>query len=259
MTAPILQPTPHPEVNMALHQLLTNMQATLGDQLVGLYLGGSLALGDFDHQRSDIDFVAVTAGELSPERIDALREMHSRLRSTGTKWAGRLDGSYVPQSVFRHWTADHPPSPFVEGESLILTQQGSAVIQRHILHQHGVVVTGPSLATLLDPVDRDELHSALREMLAKWWWPLLADPAWLQQRSKQPFAILTLCRTIYALEQGKVASKPVAARWCQQRLGQEWSGVIEWALTTPYPATADHLATTLRLIQYTLDRYQQSS
>ena len=45
MSGSMLQPTPHPEINAALHQVLTHMQTTLGDQLVGLYLGGSLALG----------------------------------------------------------------------------------------------------------------------------------------------------------------------------------------------------------------------
>jgi predicted nucleotidyltransferase len=39
------------------------MQAVLRDRFIGLYLGGSLALGDFDPQRSDIDFVAVTVDE----------------------------------------------------------------------------------------------------------------------------------------------------------------------------------------------------
>jgi hypothetical protein len=85
------------------------MQAILGEQFIGLYLGGSLALGDFNPHRSDIDFVAVTVDELPPKLIIALEEMHTRLWATGTKWARKLDGSYVPQQVFRRWTSDHPP------------------------------------------------------------------------------------------------------------------------------------------------------
>jgi hypothetical protein len=144
----------------------------------------------------------------------------------------------------------------VEGDSFTFTNQGSAVIQRHIIHRYGVVVAGPSPQTLFDPVDADELRSALREMLEKWWRPLLDDPAWLQQSQKQPFAILTLCRTLYTLEHGIVASKPVAARWGQQALDAPWAALIEWALAWPHDAESDHLAATLRLIQYTLDRYQ---
>jgi len=138
----------------------------------------------------------------------ALAEMHGCFRATGTKWARKLDGSYVPQPVFRCWTADHPPCPFVEGDSFTLTNQGRAVIQRHILHQHGVVVAGTSPQTMLDPV----------------------------------------------AAYGIVASKPVAARWCQQALDQQWTALIAWALTWPHDTDANHLAATLHLIQYTLDR-----
>lgn len=253
MSVRIPRPTPFQDVNVFLNRLLSNMQATLGDQLIGLYLGGSLALGDFNPQRSDIDFVAVTVDELPPAMIVALGEMHANLWATGTNWARKLDGSYVPQQVIRRWTSDHPPCPFVEGDELTLTNQGSAVIQRHIIHRYGVVVAGPSPQSLIDPVDADELRSALRQMLEKWWRPLLDDPTWVQQSQKQPFAILTMCRTLYALEHGLVASKPVAARWCQQALDQQWTALIEWALAWQNGTESNHLAATLSLIRHTLD------
>ena len=41
------QPTPYQDVNGLLSLLLGNLQTILKDQVVGLYLGGSLALGDF--------------------------------------------------------------------------------------------------------------------------------------------------------------------------------------------------------------------
>ena len=254
MSANLPQPTSYQDVNIFLKLLLSNMQTVLGAQLIGLYLGGSLALGDFNPQRSDIDFVAVTVDELPPLMIIALQEMHTRLWATGTKWVRKLDGSYVPQPVFRHWTADHPPCPFVEGESFTLTNQGSAVIQRHILRQHGVVVARPRPQTLLDAVSADQLRSALRYSFEKWWRPLLDDTAWVAQSQKQPFAILTMCRTLYTLEHGVVASKPVAARWCQQVMDQQWTALIEWALTWPHATEANHLAATRSLIQCTLDR-----
>lgn len=256
MSVPIPQPTPYQDVNVAVTLVLSNLQAILQDHFIGLYLGGSLALGDFNLHRSDIDFIAVTLDELPPEMIVALEEMHIRLWATGTKWTRKLDGSYVPQQVFRHWSIDHPPCPFVEGDKFSVTQQGSAVIQRHIIHQSGVVVAGPSPQLLLDPVNADELQRALRDMLVTWWRPLLDDPAWVQQSQQQPFAILSMCRTLYTLEHGVVASKPVAARWCQQALGTPWSAVIEWALAWPHDTESNHLAATLSLIQYTLDRYK---
>lgn len=247
-----IRPTPYQDVNAFLDLFLVTLRHTLGHRFIALYLGGSLALGDFNPQQSDIDFVAVTLDELSPDLIVALEEMHRCLWATGKKWARKLDGSYVPRRMFRRWTADHAPCPFVERDSFTVTQQGSAVVQRHILHRHGVVVAGPSPPMLLEPVGADELRSALREMLERWWRPLLDDPAWLTQSQKQPFAILTLCRTLYTLKHGVVASKPVAARWCQQALGQEWVGLIEWALTGPHTTAANQPTAIQEFIQYIL-------
>ena len=257
MSVPIAQPTPYQDVNATLDLLLSSMQAVLGDRLVGLYLGGSLALGDFDPGRSDIDFVAVTADELPPEMVAALREMHARLWDTGSKWAMKLDGSYVPQQVIRRWTSDHAPCPFVEGDRFEATVQGSAVIQRHIIREHGVVIAGPDPHTLIDPVDADGLRDAMREMLEKWWRPLLDDPDWLQTSQNQPFAILTMCRTLYTLEHGVVASKPVTAQWAQGALGEQWAALIEWALAWSPDTESNQLTSTLKLIQYTLKRYAQ--
>jgi hypothetical protein len=250
------QPTPYPDINVFLKRLLSSMQSTLGDQFMGLYLGGSLALGDFNPHRSDIDFVAVTFDELAREEVTALQAMHTRLRDAGTKWARKLDGSYVPQQIFRHWTAGHPPCPFVEGDEFTVTQQGSALVQRHIIHQHGVAVAGPHPHEILDPVRAEELQRALHEMLEISWRPLLEDPAWVRQSQMQPFAILTMCRTLYTLEHGFIASKPVAARWFKQAIGGQWTELIDWALAAPHDTGSSRLAATLRLIEYTLERHK---
>jgi hypothetical protein len=256
MSIHIPQPTPYQDVNVFLSLLLSNMQAILGDHFIGLYLGGSLALGDFNPTRSDIDFVAVTSEESPLETIVALEKMHTRLWNTGAKWARKLDGSYVSQQVLRHWTSDDTPCPFVEEDRFCVTNQGSAVIQRHIIRQYGVVVAGPHPHTLIELVDAYDLRNALRDNLEKWWQPLLDDPSWVQQSQKQPFAILTMCRALYTLEHAIVVSKPVAARWVQQTIGEPWTELIEWALAWPQDPKSDHLRSTLSLIQYTLDRYE---
>lgn len=255
MSVQIPRPTPYPEVNSALAHVLANMQATLGDQFVGLYLGGSLALGDFKPQQSDIDFIAVTMDDLPPELIVALRAMHARLAATGDKWAAKLDGSYVPRHILRNWNSNQAPCPFIEGDCFLITRQGSAVLQRHIIREYGVVVAGPHPQTLVDPVD--DLPRAVRDMLEEWWRPLLDDPAWVQETQAQPFAILSMCRALYTLEYGELTSKPIAARWAQQTLGKSFDRLIAWALAWSPNQQSDHLAPTADLIRYTLNRYQE--
>jgi hypothetical protein len=250
-------PTPYQEVNGFLSHLLERQQDLLGEHLVGLYLGGSLALRAFNPSRSDIDFLAVTSDQLLPELVSRLKDLHTQLCVTHSKWAMKLDGSYVPRKVVRHWRADHPPCPFVEGNQFQVTQQGSAVIQRHIIREHGLIIAGLDPDELIEPVSIDEMRSALRDMLETWWRPELENPSWVTQAQNQPFAILTMCRCLYMVEHGDVASKAIAGRWAQKAFGQSWFEPIEWALTRPHDPEADHAITTLNFIAYTLDYFRQ--
>src|SRR3712207_5710617 len=59
----------------------------------GLYLVGSVALGDFRPHRSDIDFVAVMARRPDAASLRALERVHARLQE---RWRRPfLDGIYV--------------------------------------------------------------------------------------------------------------------------------------------------------------------
>src|SRR5512139_2679143 len=91
------RPTKYPEVNKILDLLLTSISQVLGNQLVGMYLYGSLSSGDFDPETSDIDFLVVTTSTLPDKTIADLEAMHHRLWNSGQKWAGKLEGSYIPK------------------------------------------------------------------------------------------------------------------------------------------------------------------
>src|SRR5690242_16250341 len=96
-------PTQYREVNAIVNELLTNVQAVLGPQFVGMYLYGSLALNDFSVDTSDIDFVVVTEEEVSPKMLAALQAMHLRIGSLSGKWATQLEGAYLSrQAIRRH-------------------------------------------------------------------------------------------------------------------------------------------------------------
>src|SRR6185312_1194051 len=90
-------------VRPILALLLSSIQDILGDQLVGLYLYGSLSSGDFDPASSDVDFVAVTCGAIAENdpAFEYLREMHERIAASGLPFADHLEGSYIPQVAWR--------------------------------------------------------------------------------------------------------------------------------------------------------------
>jgi predicted nucleotidyltransferase len=226
-------PTPYPDVNAILTLLFNSVQEILGNQLVGMYLYGSLSSGDFDSESSDIDFLVVTTSTLSDKAIAELRSMHQRIWKSGLKWSSKLEGSYIPKRDIRRHDTHSAPCPTVNEGKFYLDKRGSDwIIQRHVIREQGIVLTGPDPKTLIDPVSPEEIRRAVKGILQEWWLPMLEDPSWLKTHGGEyhAFAILTMCRALHALEHGTIVSKPVAARWAQKELGERWSRVIERAL-----------------------------
>jgi predicted nucleotidyltransferase len=103
-------PTPYPEVNDLVRKLVKKVQTILGSHLVGMFLEGSLANGDFDLD-SDIDFVVVTDEAISDDLFSALQAMHERIAMLDSRWAIQLEGSYVPQAALRRYDPDQALHP----------------------------------------------------------------------------------------------------------------------------------------------------
>lgn len=254
-------PTPYPEVNALLEQVLAGAQSILGSRFVGMYVDGSLASGDFD-QDSDIDFVVVTREAVSAEDFAALQALHDRLSALETPWAIQLEGFYVSQALLRRHNPAHGSCPNLErgwGERLKMVQPGEVWdIHRWVLRERGIVVTGPAPQTLIDPVPPERLRAVMGPGVASWLAYILDNPASLSRRGGQSYIVLTLCRILYTLDTGAVASKPTAARWAQQNLDPRWSGLIERAWEGRHNpdenASAEEVMETLEMIREVLKK-----
>ena len=82
---------------------LEGVQAIFRELLVGMYLHGSLASGDFNPQSSDIDFVMVTSEPVSDELLPKLAEMHEQLAASGMKLVTKLEGAYISKQAIRRY------------------------------------------------------------------------------------------------------------------------------------------------------------
>jgi len=251
-------PTPYPDVNEALKLLLTEVQKVLEDQFVGLYLYGSLSSGDFHPEASDIDFLVVTRELLPEQTIIALEAMHGQIWETGLKWAEKLEGSYISKRHLRRYKKSGVAYPTINEQKFYVAPHGSDWInQRHIIREQGVALAGPDPKMLIDPVRPDDIRRAVRGILHEWWFPMLDNPSWLRNHGSEyhAYAILTMCRCLHALEHGTIVSKPVAAKWAQEKLGNKWQQLIDQSLSTRLGAREFELyGDALELIRYTMDK-----
>jgi len=251
-------PTPYADVNATPRLLLARVRAALGAKLVGLYLYGSLAAGDFDPASSDVDFVAATTAQLDDTELAALAALHEEVAASGGTWGKRLEGAYVPLDALRQHNPRDMRHPFLSSTTPFgIHELGwDWVINRHTLRERGVIVDGPPPATLIDPITRAELTHAVRMLLRTDWARYLDDPELLRARNYQAFAIFTMCRALYALERGEFVSKSAAATWADQHLEAQWRPLVERARAWRADKMLDDAALpeTLRFLRHVIER-----
>jgi Domain of unknown function (DUF4111) len=257
-------PTGRPGVDRAVARLLDGVAEAVGDDLVGLYLHGSLALGDFLPEASDIDFHAATAEALGPPALERLGAMHAAFKAEGG-WVARLEGVYLPPGALRRLDLDGGRVPTVGSDwDFGLGRPGPTwVLDRWVTREHGLVVTGPDPRDLIDPIGPDDLRTAVLASLLGDWARRLepdADLAWLRPRNYQAFAILTMCRDLHILEQATLVSKPTAAAWAAGYLGPPWAALIDRALTWRADERTDdrQLPQTLELLAHVVALARQA-
>lgn len=226
-------PTPYPDVNALLSELLEGVRSILGQQFVGMMLYGSLAAGDFD-AASDVDVLVVTADEVSSEAFAALAVMHARMAQGDSPWAIQLEILYIPAAALRRHDPKHATHPRLDrgrGERLHWMQHDvDWIVQRFALLESGLVVAGPPPASLIEPVSVDDLRAAMRPLLERRERSLRDHPDDLSFRGYQSYVVLTVCRMLYTLAHGTVVSKPTAARWALRTLDERWRKLIERAI-----------------------------
>ncbi|WP_175282074.1 nucleotidyltransferase domain-containing protein [Candidatus Odyssella thessalonicensis] len=83
----------HDEVNKILAVLTAEISHILTDNLIGLYLTGSLSYDDFHPDKSDIDLVAITKTFPSAQHLEALKLMHREIEKENKKWSQRIECS----------------------------------------------------------------------------------------------------------------------------------------------------------------------
>ncbi len=241
-------------VSALLNRLLEGTTATLGDQFVGFYLHGSLALGDFDPARSDVDFLVVTDGPLPAERVKGLEAMHARIAASDLAWRTNYEGSYIPRQALRRFDREDSVHPVIRADGSFGHDRHGAewVIQRHIIRERGVTLAGPAPRTLIDPISADVLREATLAMLEGWWAPQLKDPFRLRGSEYQAYAVLTMCRALYTLHSGAIATKPQAASWAMEHLNSEWHDLIQTAMVWRHSMEMDQFRATHEFVRYAL-------
>jgi len=248
--------TPHQDINDALVMLVQGVGNIIGNNLVGLYLTGSLTYGDFDLGSSDIDFLAIMNQRLAAEKFEQIKSMHEQIGKTHPKWAKRMEGSYITKAMLEEAPPPKKPSTprpyFNEGKfwQPDPVYGNEWTINLHVLYERGISLIGPDVRTVINPVSIETVREASKMDLYEEWIPKLRDDIFFQNSHYQAYLILTLCRILYRAGHNGVASKKVASTWVKKELGEPWSGLIEKAENWHHGVELDSAEETKKFIKF---------
>lgn len=215
-----------------LEELTAGLRAILADDLVGVYLHGSLALGCFNPQRSDIDVIAVT-------RRAAARQERARLgafvlQCSGPKERPReppypLEISILTEAQLRPW--QYPtPFDFHYGESQrprftaedfdpLWPEDHDLAAHVTVLREAGITLDGRPFADVFPVVPKSDYVDSL-----------LRDLAWSREQRLALYTILSASRVWATFADRRLHSKLSGGLWALGHAPAEYHALLARAV-----------------------------
>jgi hypothetical protein len=228
---------PFPEARHAVEVYLRSVDAEAPGLVEGLYLVGSVALGEFRPRTSDVDFVAVTAEPPDAASRRALARVHRRLRRS--RPIPPFDGVYVTREELARDPLLAGPGPHARGGRFRAAgPRDCNPVTWHTLALRGAKCRGPAPSELGIPLDRAALASWTLGNFDRYWRPLL-------RRARRPFdpwsvialspygvvwIVLGVCRLHATLATGDILSKEAAGEYGLRTFDATWHPLLEEAL-----------------------------
>lgn len=195
-------------------EVASRLREVVGDNLVGVYLHGSAALGDFSRDQSDIDVVAVTEQSVSDEQRRAVAD---KLSSKSLPVPVRELEFHL---VTRKAMSDNPDAPAFELHLVSARSGADRVIDGHdrpgdpdlvmhfaVLAEHGQALLGPPASEVFPAISREKLIRALTGELE-----------WAREHASPTYQVLNAARAWQFLESGAIGSKTEGGEWARERV-----------------------------------------
>ncbi len=148
----------HSDINSLLENISKELQNCLNDNLVGIYIFGSLTWGDFNYKSSDIDIVVVTNSDITLQNFVALDLIHKKLIEKYPYWDDRIEIAYVSLSSLRNLKKSKCAIALISpGEPFNIKVAGTDwIINFYLLQSNNITVFGPEPKMILPLITKDE-------------------------------------------------------------------------------------------------------
>lgn len=223
-----MTPTPYSDINHLLQNLLSYLQSYFYSKLIGVYLYGSLAWGDFNYRTSDLDVFVVLDQDIEENDFKQLNSIHQKLIRKHPQWYDRIEIAYVSLNSLKRFKDKNFNIALISpGESFNIKEAGTDwLINFYLLQNNSIVLAGPNPRTIITSISRNEFISSVKQQAIEWkdWIVKTKDSIGYQY-----YAVLTLCRAYYVVRNGEQVSKQRAGAWVKTEFNK-WATLIDSAL-----------------------------
>lgn len=220
------------DYKIILDNIKNSYKVILGDNLVGIYVHGSIAMNCFHWSSSDIDYIVVIEKELSEEQ--KLRLMQVTVEQNETAPTKGIEMSVVLE---RHCREFRYPTPFelhfsnmhlkwfredplgycksMHGEDPDLAAHFT------IINKYGIVLYGKAIAEVFSEVPREAYLHSIQADIEEAESLVMENPVYI---------ILNLCRVAAYVKSGLVLSKEQGGLWGIEHMKAEYLPLIHSAM-----------------------------
>lgn len=252
--------TPYQDVNEILIDVTNGIKTILNENLVGIYLFGSLSYGDFNPESSDIDIVVILNRPLTQQELQLIKGLHEAIQKKYIKWSDRLECSYIPINMLENILPPKEPRPYLGGGVFYdeAPYGNEWIINNYLLYQYGISLIGCDFKALITQIDILEVQKACIKDLFQEWEPKITDLEWLSNSHYQSYLVLNLCRILYTVIEGFAGTKKVSAEWAKKRFGFPWSNLIANAQDWRYGKEMSSTNETIDFIKFTIEEIKKT-
>ena len=215
-----------------LNRFTKMSKETLGDNLIGIYLHGSAAMGCFNPQKSDLDLILVVENDISD--IDKMDFMRNVVKLNGEAPAKGFELSIVkkehcnpfiyPTPFELHFSCSHlnwfrnNPDDYVD--KMKSTDKDLAA-HFTIIRKYGIVLYGAEIEETFGEVPTRDYIDSIWYDVENSKDDILENPL---------YVTLNLCRVLAYLQEGLVLSKKAGGEWGMKILPGKFHDLIDTAL-----------------------------
>ena len=207
---------------------MLKLHSTLNNNLIGVYLYGSLTWGDFNEHISDIDILVATEKFIHQDEFQHLHKMHESLIKQYKNWHDRIEIAYVAKETLKTFRDRKSNIAVISpGEAFNIKQAGTDwLINYYLIQENSITLFGPEPTSMITPISQSEFISNVKEQALEW-------RHWVEHTKGsigyQFYAVLTICRAMYAIQHGVQGSKIVAGNWAKNKY-PKWAQLIDQSL-----------------------------